>query len=83
MGPLVGHVHFADSNRHAIGFGHTDMPPILRALADIGYSGYLSAEILPLPDGDTVGRTAAEKLPVHYVPSPVDAEVKVWRVELK
>jgi sugar phosphate isomerase/epimerase len=52
-GPLVGHVHFADSNRHAIGFGHTDMPPILRALADIGYSGYLSAEILPLPDGDT------------------------------
>lgn len=52
-GPLVGHVHFADSNRHAIGFGHTEMPPILRALADIGYSGYLSAEILPLPDGDT------------------------------
>jgi hypothetical protein len=33
-------------------------------------------------DGDTVGRTAAEKLPVHYVPSPVDPKVKVWRVEL-
>jgi len=51
-GPLVGHVHFADSNRLAVGFGHTDVPPVLRALADIGYSGYLSAEILPLPDGD-------------------------------
>jgi hypothetical protein len=35
-----------------------------------------------LPEGDTVGRTASEKLPVHYVPSPVDPKVKVWRVEL-
>jgi sugar phosphate isomerase/epimerase len=52
-GPLVGHVHFADSNRHAVGFGHTDVAPILGALADISYNGYLSAEILPLPDGDT------------------------------
>jgi len=37
----------------------------------------------PLADGATVGRTAAEKIPVHYVPSPVDPKVKVWRVELK
>jgi hypothetical protein len=37
----------------------------------------------PLPEGDTVGRTASEKLPVHYVPSPVDPKAKVWRVELK
>ena len=52
-GPLVGHIHFADSNRHAVGFGHTDVAPVFRALADIGYTGYLSAEVLPLPDGDT------------------------------
>jgi len=52
-GPLLAHVHFADSNRHAVGFGHTDIAPVLSALADIGYNGYLSAEILPLPDGDT------------------------------
>ena len=51
-GPLVGHVHFADSNRRAIGFGHTDLAPIIAALRDIGYAGYLSAEILPLPDSD-------------------------------
>jgi len=37
----------------------------------------------PLPEGDTVGRTATEKLAVHYVPSPVDPKVKVWRVEMK
>ena len=24
FGILIGHVHFADSNRRAIGFGHTD-----------------------------------------------------------
>ena len=43
---------------------------------------YVVSRGRPLADGDTVGRTAAEKLPVHYVPSPVDRKVKVWRVEL-
>ncbi len=52
-GPLVGHVHFADSNRRAIGMGHTPPEPIVQALKKIGYTGYLSAEILPLPDADT------------------------------
>lgn len=35
-----------------------------------------------LPEGDTVGRTAEERLPVHYVDSPIDKAKKVWRVEL-
>ena len=48
-GSRVGHVHFADSNRHAVGFGHTDMTSIFSALRDIDYDGYLSAEIFPLP----------------------------------
>lgn len=51
-GARVGHVHFADSNRRAIGFGHTDPGPIAAALREIGYAGYLSAEILPLPDAE-------------------------------
>jgi sugar phosphate isomerase/epimerase len=55
-GPLLGHVHFADSNRQAVGFGHTAMAPIAAALREIGYAGYLSAEILPLPDADTAAR---------------------------
>jgi len=37
----------------------------------------------PLPEGDTIGRTADERLPIHYVQSPMDPKVKVWRVELK
>ncbi|MBI3191414.1 MAG: sugar phosphate isomerase/epimerase, partial [Pedosphaera parvula] len=49
-GSYVGHIHFADSNRQAVGWGHTDMPPIIAALRDIGYTGYLSAEVFALPD---------------------------------
>lgn len=59
-GPLVGHVHFADSNRRAIGLGHTDGRPIIAALRAIGYTGYLSAEILPLPDTATAARQTIE-----------------------
>lgn len=55
-GPLVGHVHFADSNRRAVGFGHTPMSPIIGALRRISYDGYLSAEVLPLPDSNTAAR---------------------------
>ena len=46
----IAHVHFADSNRQAIGAGHTAIDPIIAALREIDYAGYLSAEIFPLPD---------------------------------
>ncbi|MBS2018082.1 MAG: DUF4261 domain-containing protein [Deltaproteobacteria bacterium] len=36
----------------------------------------------PLPNGDTIGRTAEEKLKVSYVVSPVDATRKVVRIDL-
>ncbi|MFN5299578.1 MAG: TIM barrel protein [Planctomycetaceae bacterium] len=49
-GNWVGHVHFVDSNRRPAGCGHLDYRPIVRALRDIGYSGYASAEALPWPD---------------------------------
>jgi sugar phosphate isomerase/epimerase len=57
-GPLLGHVHFSDSNRRAVGWGHTNFPPIIQALRDIGYRGYLSAEVLPLPDAESAARQA-------------------------
>jgi sugar phosphate isomerase/epimerase len=46
-GSLLNHVHIADSNRAAPGQGHTDFLPILQALVDVNYSGYLSFELLP------------------------------------
>ena len=49
-GASVGHVHFADSNRHAAGGGHTDFGPVFAALKAENYSGYLSAEVFPRPD---------------------------------
>ena len=51
-GDLVGHIHWADSNRRAMGFGHTDPRPLAAALGAIGFSGTLSAEVFPLPDAD-------------------------------
>ncbi len=47
------HVHVADSNRWYPGAGHIDFRPIIDALDQIGYQGFLSAEILPLPDAET------------------------------
>lgn len=55
-GRHIGHVHFADSNRQAMGFGHTDAKLVIAALGEIQYSGYLSAEIFPLPDPETAAR---------------------------
>jgi sugar phosphate isomerase/epimerase len=46
-GHLLQHVHLADSNRAAPGAGHLDFRPILQALTDVGYHGYLSFELLP------------------------------------
>jgi sugar phosphate isomerase/epimerase len=52
----VGHIHFADTNRRAMGLGHLDAAPIIAALRDIGYAGYLSAEVLPLPSPAAAAR---------------------------
>jgi sugar phosphate isomerase/epimerase len=48
-GPSLGFVHLADSNRQAPGHGHLDIRGVLGALKELGYQGYLSFEILPLP----------------------------------
>lgn len=59
-GSAVGHVHFADSNRRAAGLGHTDFAPVIAALRDAGFDGYLSAEVVPLPDSATAARATME-----------------------
>lgn len=56
FGDYIGHVHFADSNRQAMGLGHTDMSGIAAALKTTGYMGYISAEIFPLPDHESAAR---------------------------
>ncbi len=56
IAPRLGHIHWADSNRHAVGFGHTDIAPIAAVLKEIDYQGYLSAEVLPLPDSEAAAK---------------------------
>ena len=61
-GKHVGHVHYADSNRRAMGFGHTDPKPIIAALKEIHYTGHLSAEILPLPDSKSAATQTIQSI---------------------
>lgn len=65
VGPRVGHVHWADSNRRAIGMGHTQVAPVIAALAEIGFGGYLSAEVLPLPTAEAAAAATIASVPVH------------------
>jgi len=59
-GPAVGHVHFVDSNRRPAGCGHIDYEPIVAALREIRYGGYLSAEALPWPDSHAAAKQTIE-----------------------
>ncbi len=46
------HVHLGDNNRLPPGKGLIDFRAILQTLQSLGYQGYLSAELLALPDAD-------------------------------
>ncbi len=50
------HVHLGDNNRLPPGQGLIDFEAIVAALHEIGYSGYLSAELLAQPDPDIAAR---------------------------
>ena len=54
------HVHLGDNNRLPPGKGLIDFPAIVDTLFELGYAGYLSAELLPLPDPDTAARQTLE-----------------------
>jgi sugar phosphate isomerase/epimerase len=47
------YVHLGDNNRLPPGKGLIDFPAILRTLQEGDYNGWLSAELLPLPDSET------------------------------
>jgi sugar phosphate isomerase/epimerase len=60
-GRHIGHVHFVDSNRRPAGLGHIDYDPIIAALKEIGYDGYLSAEAFPWPDPEAAAKQTIEQ----------------------
>jgi len=50
------HIHVCDSNREAPGRGHLDFKKIIKTLKEIGYKGYLSAELWPAVDQDKAAK---------------------------
>jgi sugar phosphate isomerase/epimerase len=65
FGARAKHVHANDPSKHAPGMGDdpADFRPILAALADSGYRGWISVEpFIYEPDPDTVAQTAIDTL---------------------
>lgn len=63
----VAYVHVADSNRLAPGWGHMPFDEVFQILSDIGFDGYITAEILPKPDPDSAAAQAIRFLRAHLV----------------
>lgn len=61
-GARLFHVHVADSNRWAPGYGHTDFTSVISTLQGMQYNGWVSAEILQKPNVDLAMQTAIKTM---------------------
>ncbi|MCL2381021.1 MAG: sugar phosphate isomerase/epimerase [Treponema sp.] len=52
----LGYVHYSDNNRLYPGGGALDFKELTHALADIGYTGYITVECLPYPGPEESAR---------------------------
>ena len=59
---ILAYVHFPDSNRGYPGAGNIDFKPIMRALADVGYEGWITLECVPLPSEYECAKRGADYL---------------------
>lgn len=61
-GDRITHVHASDSNRRAPGAGNVDYEVVARSLQQLNYTGALSLEVLPLPDGTSAAKAGLLEL---------------------
>ena len=59
---MIKHIHFADSNRWAPGYGHIDFNKIMQVLIDTNYRNFISFEILPMPNPDSAAKEAINNI---------------------
>lgn len=59
IGRRISHVHFADSNRRLPGEGHLNFKSIVQSLQKVQYSGYVSLEVLNMPNKEWIIKAAA------------------------
>ncbi|MFQ5921874.1 MAG: ribose 5-phosphate isomerase B [Anaerolineales bacterium] len=72
-GDRIGYIHLADSNREAPGRGHVEFPQVFQTLAEIDYTGFVTVEILPLPDDATAMKQAGSYLATLLAGEPAAA----------
>jgi sugar phosphate isomerase/epimerase len=58
---FIKHLHFADSNRWAPGYGHINFKEILDLLEKNNYKRFISFEMFPLPESSDFSATKALK----------------------
>lgn len=64
-GELLVNMHVADSNRQAVGYGHTDFVAIMKALMEIDYQGPLTLEPVPPHPDALLGIQMERYLPLR------------------
>ena len=58
VGKEIGHVHMSENDRGIPGTGHNDWRGILRALAEVGYDGWLTIESFAQPEPELAAAAA-------------------------
>jgi len=61
----IVHVHYSDNNRLAPGMGHFDFMKMTNVLKEINYHGFISAEILPLPDDYSAAKKTSDSMKLY------------------
>ena len=61
-GARIDYFHIADNTRTYPGSGHIPFGEIIAALKEVGYAGYLSAQLAQKPDFETAASRTMEYL---------------------